>query len=163
MTVDRCCYEPIGTIRTPFDDPDGMPIQPASEASARGTVVVDPAYVAGLADLDGFSHCILLYHFHAGDDDYSLRVTPFLDDTERGLFATRAPNRPNPIGLSIVAVESVDGRELAVSGVDVVDGTPLVDIKPFVPQFDVPDDTAAGWVDETEAGVESTTADDRFR
>ncbi|MFW6320643.1 MAG: tRNA (N6-threonylcarbamoyladenosine(37)-N6)-methyltransferase TrmO [Halohasta sp.] len=163
MTPTQYCYEPIGEIQTPFDDLEGMPIQPASEASASGTVVVDPAYEAGLADLDGFSHCILLYQLHAGDDDYSLRVTPFLDETERGLFATRAPSRPNPIGLSIVSVESVDGRELAVSGIDVVDGTPLLDIKPFVPQFDVPDDTAAGWVDETAAGVESTTADDRFR
>jgi len=163
MTGDRYCHEPIGTIRTPFERPEGMPIQPAGEASARGTVVVEPAYEAGLADLDGFSHCILLYQFHAGDDDYSLRPTPFLDDTERGLFATRAPRRPNGIGLSIVGVESVDGRELTVSGIDVVDGTPLLDIKPFVPQFDVPADTAAGWVDETDAGVESTTADDRFR
>ena len=162
MTDDRYCYELIGEIRTPFEAPEGMPIQPAGEASAHGTVVVDPAYEAGLADLDGFSHCILLYHFHAGDDDYSLRPTPFLDDTDRGLFATRAPRRPNGIGLSIVAIESVEGRELAVSEIDVVDGTPLLDIKPFVPQFDVPAETAAGWVDETTASPETTAADDRF-
>ena len=162
MTGDRYCYEPIGEIRTPFETPEGMPIQPAGETSARGTVVVDPAYEAGLADLDGFSHCILLYHFHASDDDYSLRPTPFLDDTARGLFATRAPQRPTPVGLSVVGIESVDGRELTVSGIDVVDGTPLLDIKPFVPQFDVPAETAAGWVDATDTGVESTAADDRF-
>ncbi|MFP4218553.1 MAG: tRNA (N6-threonylcarbamoyladenosine(37)-N6)-methyltransferase TrmO [Salinarchaeum sp.] len=156
-------HEPIGEIQTPFETLEGMPIQPASDESTQGTVVVDPAYEAGLADLDGFSHCILIYQFHAGDDDYSLRPTPFLDGTERGLFATRAPNRPNGIGLSIVGVESVEGRELTVSGIDVVDGTPLFDIKPFVPQFDVPAEMAAGWVDETDAGVESMTADDRFR
>ena len=156
-------HEPIGEIQTPFETPEGMPIQPASDESTQGTVVVDPAHEAGLADLDGFSHCILVYQFHAGDDEHSLRPTPFLDDTERGLFATRAPNRPNGIGLSIVGVESVEGRELTVSGIDVVDGTPLFDIKPFVPQFDVPAETAAGWVDETDAGVESMTADDRFR
>lgn len=156
-------HEPIGEIQTPFETPEGMPIQPASDESTQGTVVVNAAYEAGLADLDGFSHCILIYQFHAGDDDYSLRPTPFLDDTERGLFATRAPNRPNGIGLSIVGVESVEGRELTVSAVDVVDGTPLFDIKPFVPQFDIPAETAAGWVDETDAGVESMTADDRFR
>jgi len=156
-------YESIGTIHTPFESPEGMPIQPAGESTATGTVELDPAYEAGLADLDDFSHCILVYQFHAGDDEYSLRPTPFLDDIERGLFATRAPNRPNGIGLSIVGVESVEGRELTVSGIDVVDGTPLFDIKPFVPQFDVPAETAAGWVDETDAGVESMTADDRFR
>lgn len=156
-------HEPIGEIHTPFETPEGMPIQPASDESTHGTVVVDPAYEAGLADLDGFSHCILIYQFHAGDDEFSLRPTPFLDDTERGLFATRAPSRPNGIGLSIVGVESVADGELIVSGIDVVDGTPLLDIKPFVPQFDVPAETAAGWVDETDSGVESMTADDRFR
>ena len=155
-------YEPIGVIRTPFESPEGMPIQPAGESTATGTVELDPAYETGLADLEEISHCILLYHFHATDDDYSLRPTPFLDDTERGLFATRAPQRPNPIGLSVVAIESVDGRELTVSGIDVVDGTPLLDIKPFVSTFDVPAETSAGWVDESRAAVETTDADDRF-
>ncbi len=161
--TDNYSHEPIGEIHTPFETPDGMPIQPASEESTQGTVVVTPAYESGLADLDGFSHCILIYQFHAGDDAYSLRPTPFLDDTERGLFATRAPNRPNGIGLSIVGVESIEGRELTVSGIDVIDGTPLLDIKPFVPQFDAPTDTDAGWVDETPLRAESMTADDRFR
>ena len=163
MTGNRYCYEPIGEIQTPFETPEGMPIQPAGESASHGTVVVDPSYESGLADLDGFSHCILLYHFHDGDDEYSLRPTPFLDDTERGLFATRAPNRPNDIGLSMVGIESVEGQELTVSGIDVVDGTPLLDIKPFVPQFDAPTDTSAGWVDETPLRAESMTADDRFR
>ena len=159
---DPIQYDPIGVIRTPFDDPEGMPIQPAGESAACGTVDLDSEYEAGLADLEGFSHCILLYHLHAGDDAYSLTPTPFLDETPRGLFATRAPSRPNPIGLSVVAIESVDGSELTVSGVDVVDGTPLLDIKPFVGAFDIPDEPADGWVDNTRADVETTEADSRF-
>lgn len=159
---DPLQYPPIGVIRTPFDDPKGMPIQPTGEPTARGTVKLDPEYGAGLADLDGFSHCILLYHFHAGDDEYSLRPTPFLDDTSRGLFATRAPSRPNSIGLSVVAIESVGDAQITVSGIDVVDGTPLLDIKPFVPAFDVPTEPTGGWVDSARADVETTAADDRF-
>ncbi len=159
---DPIQYEPIGVIRTPFDDPNGMPIQPAGESSARGTVELEDEYKAALADLNGFSHCILLYHFHAGDDGYSLRPTPFLDDTDRGLFATRAPSRPNPIGLSVVGVESVDGSEVTVSGIDVVDGTPLLDVKPFVGAFDVPGESTDGWISNVRADVETTAADDRF-
>ncbi len=155
-------YDPIGVIRTPFDDPNGMPIQPAGESAARGTIELNDDYEAGLSDLEEFSHCIVLYHFHVGDDDYSLRPTPFLDDTDRGLFATRAPSRPNPIGLSVVAIESIDGPEITVSGIDVVDRTPLLDIKPFVGAFDVPAETTDGWIDSTHANVETTAADDRF-
>ncbi|WP_254767426.1 tRNA (N6-threonylcarbamoyladenosine(37)-N6)-methyltransferase TrmO [Salinilacihabitans rarus] len=159
---DEIAYEPIGVIRTPFDDPEGMPIQPAGDEAAVGTVELEERYAAGLQDLDGFSHCILLYHFHASDDDVSLRVEPFLDDDERGLFATRAPQRPNSIGLSVVAVDGVDGPTLTVSGVDVVDGTPLLDVKPFVPGFDVPDDAEAGWIAASEESVRTKRADDRF-
>lgn len=162
MRDDSIRYEPIGVIRTPFADPNGMPIQPTGEAAARGTVEVDEEYEAGLGDLEGFSHCILLYHLHAGGDDYDLRPTPFLDDVDRGLFATRAPSRPNPIGLSVVAIESVDGATLTVSGIDVVDGTPLLDVKPFVPRFDQPDDATAGWIDAADRTVTETRSDGRF-
>lgn len=160
--TERIQYNPIGVIRSPFDDPDGMPIQPAGDSTARGTVELDDEYEAGLADLDGFSHCILLYHFHAGNDDYSLQPTPFLDDTVRGLFATRAPSRPNQLGLSVVAVQSVDGAQITVSGIDVVDGTPLLDIKPLVGAFDIPSEWTDGWVDDAGADVETTAADGRF-
>ena len=159
---DPIQYDPIGVIRTPFDDPEGMPIQPAGESAARGTVDLSEEYEAGLADLEGFSHCILLYHLHAGDDGYSLTPTPFLDETPRGLFATRAPSRPNPLGLSVVAIESIDGSELTVSGIDAVDGTPLLDIKPFVGAFDIPDEPVDGWVESAQADVKMAAADDRF-
>jgi len=162
VTDEAFTFEPIGTIHTPFENPEGMPIQPAG-ADATGTVELAETYVDGLADLDGFSHCILLYHFHESPGDSSLRVEPFLDDAERGLFATRAPRRPNGIGLSVVAIESVDGTTIEVRGIDVVDGTPLLDVKPFVPAFDVPEDVETGWMDASQGEVSSQRADDRFQ
>lgn len=162
MPEDTFSYDSIGAIRTPFESPDGMPIQPTGADSATGTVEVYPAFADGLADLEAFSHCILLYHFHASSDDTPLKVEPFLDDERRGVFSTRAPQRPNPIGLSVVAVESVEGRELTVSGIDVVDRTPLLDVKPFVPEFDVPSETETGWMDASPSTVRSQRADERF-
>lgn len=156
-------YTPIGTIHTDFETAEGMPIQPSVADNAPGVVEFDAVYEPALSDLDGFSHCILLYQFHDSDDDYSTTVKPFLDENERGLFATRAPKRPNNIGLSIVAIDSIDGTELTVSGIDVVDGTPLLDVKPFVPEFDVPDDTESGWIAKSEDGTGRTRADSRFR
>ena len=119
-------YEPIGIIHTPFTDLEGMPIQPAGASGGKGTVEILPEYAEGLADLDGFSHIVLLYHFHRSTG-FKLRVTPFLDDQPRGLFATRAPKRPNPIGLSVVKLVKVEGPVVRVENVDVLDGTPLLD------------------------------------
>jgi tRNA-Thr(GGU) m(6)t(6)A37 methyltransferase TsaA len=162
MTANRVEYEPIGVIHTPFETPAGMPIQPAGDDAAIGTVEVDEQYGAGLGDLEEFSHCFLLYHFHASDDDYVLHVEPFLDETERGLFATRAPRRPNPIGLSVVKIEERDELTLTVDGIDVVDSTPLLDIKPYVPDFDVPPAAETGWLEQHSGEVDSHHADDRF-
>ena len=162
MKGAQLTYESIGVIRTPFDSPDGMPIQPVGDAAVDGLVELEEAYADGLADLDGFSRCILLYHFHASGDDAPLKVEPFLDDEPRGVFATRAPQRPNPIGLSVVEVESITGSEMTVSGLDVVDGTPLLDIKPFVPDFDVPSDADTGWLAASASTIQSTQADERF-
>jgi len=159
---DTFGYDSIGVIRTSFESPDGMPIQPVGADSTEGTVELDRSFADGLADLDGFSHCILLYHFHASGDDAPLSVEPFLDDEQRGVFSTRAPQRPNPIGLSVVSVESIEGRELTVGGIDVVDGTPLLDVKPFVPEFDVPSETETGWMDASESTIRSEQADERF-
>jgi tRNA (adenine37-N6)-methyltransferase len=134
---------PIGEIHSPFIDKRETPIQP-SRSTARGQVEVYPAYAAGLRDLGGFSHIILLYAFHRSDD-YTLMVKPFLDNHERGLFATRYPARPNPIGLSIVRLLSIHDHLLEIEGVDVLDGTPLLDIKPYVPDFDAQADVRTGW------------------
>jgi tRNA-Thr(GGU) m(6)t(6)A37 methyltransferase TsaA len=160
---DTVEYEPIGTISTPFDSPEGMPIQPAGATATEGIIEFHEPYAAGLQDLKGFTHCIVLYHFHAVREGVELTVEPFLDEDQRGLFATRAPRRPNPIGLSVVTIEAVDPPEVLVSGIDVVDGTPLLDLKPFVPEFDAPSNVATGWLEASESTIRSARADDRFR
>jgi|LFRM01.1.fsa_nt_gb tRNA-Thr(GGU) m(6)t(6)A37 methyltransferase TsaA len=154
-------YRPIGIIRSPFTDPRNMPIQPVSESSAPGVAEVFEEYAEALKDLDGFSHVILLYHFHRVNR-VDLTVTPFMGTEARGLFATRAPTRPNPIGLSVVELLSINGRRLLLKNVDILDGTPLLDIKPYVPQFDQPAAARAGWLEKTDKSVRSMKSDDRF-
>jgi tRNA-Thr(GGU) m(6)t(6)A37 methyltransferase TsaA len=143
---------PIGIIRTPFTEPKGMPIQPAF-SQASGQVKVFREYAEGLQHLEAFSHVILIYALHCADG-YRLRVKPFLDDVAHGLFATRYPCRPNPIGLSTVRLLSREDNTLEVEGIDVLDGTPLLDIKPYVPDFDAVTDARAGWYDSLPAGKE---------
>jgi tRNA-Thr(GGU) m(6)t(6)A37 methyltransferase TsaA len=134
---------PIGMIHSPFTDKSQTPIQ-ASSSQARGVVEVYQEYAEGLQDLDGFSHIFLLYTFNESSG-YSLLVKPFLDDQLRGLFATRFPARPNQIGLSVVRLITRQGNTLEVEGVDMLDGTPLLDIKPYVTDFDMRTDTRSGW------------------
>lgn len=154
-------YTPIGTIHSPFTEPAGMPIQPAGAAGARGTIVIDEKFRAGLRDLDGFSRIILIYAFHRSQG-YELEVIPFLDTAPHGVFATRAPRRPNAIGMSIVQLISINDGELVIEGVDVVDGTPLLDIKPYVPEFDSHPDERSGWFDGCRERVVNVRADERF-
>lgn len=153
---------PIGIIRTPYQKVEGMPIQPAGAAGVEGTVEIIDDYIAGLKDLEGFSHIILLYHFHQGEG-YDLTVTPFLDDQPHGLFATRAPRRPNPIGLSIVKLNCIEGGTLYISNIDVLDGTPLLDIKPYVPAFDQQDEARSGWLEDARGCIADYSSDDRFK
>jgi tRNA-Thr(GGU) m(6)t(6)A37 methyltransferase TsaA len=134
---------PIGVIHSPFTDKNQTPIQP-SRSQAIGQVEVYPEFAEGLQDVEGLSHVILLYVFHCSTG-YSLRVKPFLDDTLHGLFATRYPCRPNPIGLSIVRLKAQHDNVLEIEGVDVLDGTPLLDIKPYVPDFDAQENVRVGW------------------
>lgn len=139
-----------------------MPIQPAGAAGATGTVEMFPAYRAGLKDLDGFSHLILLYQFHHSEG-FDLQVVPFLDTLPRGLFATRAPKRPNPIGLSVVQLERIADGVLYIGNADMLDGTPLLDIKPYVPAFDAPAaDVNAGWLEGAGKAVAQRRSDGRF-
>jgi len=134
---------PIGVIHSPFSDKSQTPIQ-SFLSQVKGFVEVYPKYAEGLQDLEGFSHIFLLYIFHESSG-FSLIVKPFLDDQLRGLFATRYPARPNPIGLSVVRLTGRQGNILEVEGVDMLDNTPLLDIKPYVPDFDVRTDTRTGW------------------
>ena len=155
-------YRPIGVIHTPFKERAGMPIQPTGAEGIQGTVEVFGEFAQGLEDLQGFSHVILLYHFDRTTAP-QLTVTPFLDSTPHGVFATRAPCRPNPIGLSIVRLLRVEGTVLHIANVDILDGTPLLDIKPYVPEFDEQPSARVGWLEKATGRVQDTTSDDRFR
>ena len=152
-------YRPIGIVHSPFTSTDGMPIQPSRAQGVEGSVVVEPEFADGLADLEGFSHIVLLCHLHRSRP-YRLKVVPFLDDVERGLFATRSPSRPNPIGLSVVQLLSIDAATVRISGVDLLDGTPVLDIKPYVGEFDKREGARYGWLEA--ARRRCRAADDRF-
>lgn len=134
----------------------------AAAADATGTIELRPDFQAGLQDLAGFSHIILLYHFHRSQG-FALTVVPFLDTQPRGLFATRAPRRPNPIGLSVVRLQRIENGVLHVQGVDMLDGTPLLDIKPYVPAFDAATDVTIGWLAEIAPQAAAQKADGRFQ
>jgi tRNA-Thr(GGU) m(6)t(6)A37 methyltransferase TsaA len=153
-------YQPIGIVHSPFEEQEGTPIQPSRAKNAEGTVEVFQEFVEGLSDLDGFSHIILLCHLHK-TGGYRLKVVPYLDTHLRGLFATRAPCRPNPIGLSVVALLGIDGNMLAIRGVDLLEGTPVLDIKPYVGEFDDRGEIREGWLER--ARRHTNVADGRFK
>ena len=154
-------FHPIGFVHSPFNDLAGMPIQPTSDMSAPGKVEVFPEHVPGLKDLDGFSHIILVYFLHKAGPS-KLEVTPFLDSQPHGIFATRAPSRPNPIGLSVVELTRIEGGILYVDHLDILDGTPLLDIKPYIPEFDFQPDARIGWLEQARGKVKQTVSDKRF-
>jgi tRNA-Thr(GGU) m(6)t(6)A37 methyltransferase TsaA len=159
--MDQISYKPIGIIHSPFKEPKGTPIQPTAGHSADGTVELFPEYAGGLEDLDGFSHVFLIYHFHRSKES-SLKVRPFMDDQTRGVFSTRAPDRPNPIGISEVQLLKIEGNVLHVRELDILDGTPLLDIKPYVPEFDAREATKRGWLAGKIKNLSRSSDDGRF-
>ncbi len=161
MTPEPVAYRPIGVIRTPFTEAADMPIQAVAASGIAGTIELDPAFAEGLADLDGFSHLTLLYHLHR-IEHARLTVTPYMDDRPHGVFATRAPARPNPIGISTVRLVAVEGPIIRIEDVDMLDGTPLLDIKPYVPQLDDRADARIGWYLGRVDRVGDVKADRRF-
>lgn len=154
-------YRPIGLLRTAFTAVEGMPIQPFSDNAADGTAEIDAEFAAGLAGLEGFSHVILLYHLHR-QQRVQLTVAPFVDPQPRGVFATRAPSRPNPIGMSVVPLLRIDGRTLHLARLDMLDRTPLLDVKPYISRCDRIDAALDGWFGRA-CQVESVQADGRFQ
>ena len=159
--MNKITYKPIGVIHSPFKEPEGTPIQPAGAKGVKGTVEIFPEYVKGLQDVDGFSHIILIYHFHLSKKS-SLIVKPFMDDKEHGIFAIRGPSRPNPIGISIVRLLRVAENILYIQDIDIVDGTPLLDIKPYVPEFDVKKVGRLGWLAKNIHKLSTSKDDGRF-
>lgn len=155
-------YAPIGIVHTPYKQPEGIPIQPSGGRGVRGTIQLDPEFADGLKDLAGFSHIVLITHLHLSKG-YELEVIPFLDDRPRGLFATRSPRRPNPIGLSVVKLVKVAGNILHIEGIDMVDGTPLLDIKPYLGERTFEEEVRLGWFAEKKHLLRDARADRHFR
>lgn len=159
--MDKITYAPIGIIYTPFEKGDAIPIQPAGGKGIKGKIILDENLAEGLKDLDGFSHIFLIYCFHLSGD-YSLKVIPYMDTKERGVFATRAPKRPNNIGISVVKLNKIEDNILYVEDLDIINGTPLLDIKPFVPRFDNRDTENSGWLKNRQDNVNTKKSDGRF-
>lgn len=154
-------YRSIGVIHTPYKEVEGMPIQPVSDSALQGKIEIFPEFSEGLMDLEGFSHIVLLYHFHKVPGS-KLTVVPYMDTHPRGVFSTRSPARPNPIGMSVVELKRRDGNLLTISAIDVLDGTPLIDIKPSIPRVDHKEVTRLGWLEGIDKGFSTRLADERF-
>jgi tRNA-Thr(GGU) m(6)t(6)A37 methyltransferase TsaA len=159
--MEDIIFRPIGVIHSPHNKTEGMPIQPASARGIKGSIDVYHDYVAGLKDIEGFSHIILIYHFHLSTG-YQLEVKPFLDDNKHGVFATRAPRRPNNIGLSVVKLVKVENSNLYIENVDIMNDTPLLDIKPYVPEFDATENITIGWLASSKHKFSTRKSDERF-
>jgi len=160
--MDKIIYLPIGIIHSPFEEPKGVPIQGAADHRAEAVVEIFPEFAEGLADLGEFSHIILIYHFHKSKN-YKLKVTPYLDTKERGVFATRAPSRPNAIGLTVVRLLKIEKNRIYFCNADMIEGTPILDIKPYIPDVDVQQVQKIGWLTGKVHRMETTRDDSRFR
>lgn len=154
-------YKPIGVIHSPFKEPEGTPIQPAGAKGINGTVEIFPEYAEGLKDIEGFSHIILIYHFHLSRGAL-LKVKPYMDNETHGVFAMRGPSRPNPIGISAVRLVGIEDNILHIQDVDIVDETPLLDIKPYVPEFDIREAERTGWLEKNVHKLPASKDDGRF-
>jgi tRNA-Thr(GGU) m(6)t(6)A37 methyltransferase TsaA len=142
-------FRPIGIIRSEHTSADATPIQPVYARDCLGRAEILPEFTDGLADIEGFSHLYLIYHLDRAEPS-QLHVQPYLQAIEHGIFATRAPCRPNPIGLSLVRLLRRDGNVLHLAGVDVLDGTPLLDLKPYAPRYDTVENPRGGWTDSVD-------------
>ena len=159
--MNKIIYKPIGVIHSPFKEPIGTTIQPSIIKGIKGKVEIFPEFVEGLQDINGFSHIILIYHFHLSKKS-SLKAKPFLNGKIHGIFAIRGPSRPNPIGISIVRLIKVNSNILDIENLDIVDGTPLLDIKPYVPEFDKAEVTKIGWLQGNIDKLSKIKDDGRF-
>ncbi|MDO9086393.1 MAG: tRNA (N6-threonylcarbamoyladenosine(37)-N6)-methyltransferase TrmO [Anaerolineaceae bacterium] len=159
--ISKHGFESIGSIHTSYEVASGTPIQPNAAQNSIGTIIIDPALKDGLKDLEGFSHIILLYVFDRITQP-RLTVKPFMDDQDRGVFATRAPARPNPIGISVVRLLKIEGNQITFAGVDMLNNTPLLDIKPYVPQFEPQTVERIGWLEQRAERLQESRDDGRF-
>ena len=154
-------YKPIGIIHSPFKNPKGTPIQPIAAKNTEGMIEIYPEFTEGHLDLDGFSHIILLFHCHLSIK-MSLKFKPYMVDVKHGVFATRAPSRPNSIGLSIVGLIKIEKNLLYIKDIDIIDETPLLDIKPYVERFDYRENSKKGWLEKNIQKLSKVKDDGRF-
>jgi tRNA (adenine37-N6)-methyltransferase len=160
--MDKVKYNPIGTLHSQFKKPQNTPIQSAASKGIKGSIEIAHEYVEGLKGLEGFSHIILIYHCHLSKN-YSLTVKPYLDnENSHGVFSTRAPSRPNPIGITIVRLTKIKDNIIYIQDLDIIDGTPLLDIKPYIPEFDQRKATKIGWLKDNIKKLHTTRDDSRF-
>jgi len=144
--MNSIIFQPIGVIHSPHKKLEQIPIQPVFARGIQGTIDIFPEFYEGLADLDQFSHIYLFFHFHESNQT-KLRLKPYLQDKLRGIFATRAPHRPNKLGMSLVKLTKIEDGTLFIEDVDILDSTPLLDIKPFIKRFDIQENVRSGWQD----------------
>jgi len=157
---NRVEFRPIGVVRSEFDDRDGTPRQAIGAEGSRGTIEIDPELLEGLTDLDGFSHVVVIFHMHRIDSSH-LTAHPPWDDRPHGVFATCSPRRPNPIGLSVVRLERIVGNVLHIANLDMLDGTPVLDIKPYGPDLSPHTDVRVGWLEDRVKGMTRSKTGDR--
>ncbi len=153
-------YKPIGVIHSPFKESTGIPRQAVGASDVKGQIEIFDEFYEGLKDLDGFSYIIIIFHIHLVEKP-SLKACPPWDGKEHGVFATRSPYRPNPIGMSTVRLESIEQNILHTSGVDMADGTPVLDIKPYIPDLNLTDDIKIGWLTDKVEEMNKSKSGDR--
>ncbi|MBN2180687.1 MAG: tRNA (N6-threonylcarbamoyladenosine(37)-N6)-methyltransferase TrmO [Sedimentisphaerales bacterium] len=153
-------YKPIGIIHSPFPEPKGIPRQAIGAPEITAKIEIFDEYLEGLTDLEGFSHIVVIFHLHLVNKS-SLMASPPWDNREHGVFATRSPHRPNPIGISVVRLENIDRNILNISGVDMVDGTPVLDVKPYIPTLNPTEGIRTGWLQGKTEGMNKSKSGDR--
>jgi tRNA (adenine37-N6)-methyltransferase len=158
---DEITFKPIGIVHSPYKEPKNVPIQAIASNGTEGTIEIYPQYTEGLRDIEGFSHLIVLFHLHLVTGS-PLVVKPFLDDQMHGVFATRSPSRPNKIGFSVVQLIKKEGNILYIKDLDMIEGTPVIDIKPYIPEFDSIQYAKTGWFANKISKLETTRDDGRF-
>jgi len=159
--MQQITYKPIGIIHSPFLTLNNIPIQNVGATEEIATIEIFPEFVDGLKDLEGFSHIILLYHLHLVQNS-ALIVKPFMDTMPRGIFATRSPIRPNPIGFTIVKLVGINNNLLTIKHFDMLNNTPLLDMKPYISTIDEIKDSKSGWLTGKIQNFETTKSDSRF-
>ncbi len=155
-------FKQIGTIYTPFKSREGMPIQSNGAKGVKGKIVINKEFSPGLKDLTDFSHIIVIFYFHKSIG-FDLQTVPFLDTEKRGVFATRAPKRPNAIGLSVVKLLGINKNVIDIENVDMLNETPLLDIKPYIPDFDIHKVKKSGWIENKTKALDKIKSDTRFK